>query len=158
MRNLVLDSSVIVKWLNKDRELHVDQADRILYDSMDGKVELFAPELARYEIGNVLLRGKQLTANSAVTAIETAYALPITFISESVEMARDTFSVAAKLNITYYDASFICLAKYYNAFLVTENVKHQGKKIKGKPAVKIISLQDYSSTIGSAWIDISKGR
>lgn len=42
-------------------------------------------------------------------------------------------------NITYYDASFIALAKLENAQLVTDNPKHQGKTTE----VKVIALQDY---------------
>lgn len=98
-----------------------------MQDALQGKYELFTPELAKYELGNVLLKGKQLTPTEALISLSTAYALPIHFIGESEEIAKNTFAIASKLNTTYYDASFISLAQQYDATLVTENTKHQGK-------------------------------
>lgn len=139
MNTLVIDTSVFVKWLNQNREENLDFADKILQDVKSGQVELIAPELIKYEIGNVLLKGKQLTPDQAYISLGTAYVLPVTFVSESKELARETYSLAHDLNITYYDASFISLAKQYNATLVTDNIKDQGKKSN----IKVISLKDY---------------
>ncbi len=53
----------------------------------------------------------------------------------------ETYKIAQETNITYYDASFMSLAKQLNATLVTDNIKHQGKATD----IKVISLKDYSS-------------
>lgn len=139
MNPLVIDTSVIVKWLNKNKEENIDKADLIMEFALRGKVELIAPELSKYEYGNVLLKGKKLTPQEARIALATAYSLPITFISESEDLAIETYNLAYKLGITYYDASFLSLAKKYDATLVTENVKHQGMS----KDIKIKSLQDF---------------
>lgn len=139
MNTLVIDTSVFVKWLNQNREENLGSADKILQDVKSGQVELIAPELVKYEVGNVLLKGKQLTPDQAYISLGTAYALPVTFVSESEESARETYSLAHNLNVTYYDASFISLAKQYNATLVTDNIKDQGKKSN----IKVISLKEY---------------
>ncbi len=139
MNTLVIDTSVFVKWLNQNREQNLESADKILQDVRSGQVELIAPELIKYEVGNVLLKGKQLTPDQAYISLGTAYALPITFVSESEESARETYSLASDLGLTYYDASFLSLAKQYNATLVTDNIKDQGKKSD----IRVISLKDY---------------
>lgn len=136
---VVIDTSVIIKWLNKVNEDNIEEADQVMNSTLKGKIELFAPELARYEIGNVLLKGKQLSLDQAYISLATVYSLPINFITESEELARETYSLASELNITYYDASFMSLAKYYDAILLTENVKHQGKSTQ----LKVKSLKDY---------------
>lgn len=136
---LVLDSSVIVKWLNSVDEKDIEKADEILAETLNGKLELIVPELAKYEIGNVLLLKKKLSVEEAEFSIQALYNYPIQFISESEELAHETYKLAANLGITYYDASFLALAKQYDALLVTENVKHQGKTGE----VKVKSLQDY---------------
>lgn len=136
---IVLDSSVIVKWLNSVDEKDIEKADKILADTLNGKLELIAPELAKYEIGNVLLLKKKLSKEEAEFSIQALYNYPIQFTSESEELAQETYKLASKLGITYYDASFLALAKQYGALLVTENVKHQGKTRE----VKVKSLQDY---------------
>lgn len=136
---LVVDSSVIVKWLNSTDEENLKEADKVLADALEDKVELLAPELAKYEVGNVLLTRKKLSSKVAEIPIRALFASPIQFIPESEDLARETFSLAESLKITYYDASFMSLAQQYNATLVTENVKHQAKSEK----VKVISLKDY---------------
>ncbi|PJE63357.1 hypothetical protein COU89_03735 [Candidatus Roizmanbacteria bacterium CG10_big_fil_rev_8_21_14_0_10_45_7] len=136
---LVIDSSVIIKWLNTTDEQNIEKADKILSDSLQGNVELLAPELAKYEIGNVLLKSKQLTTHQAHISLGTVYSLPITFVVESEDLARETYYLATQGTITYYDAAFLSLAKAYGATLVTENIKHQGKS----PDIKVIELKDY---------------
>lgn len=139
MKTLVIDTSVFIKWLNQNNEQDVDSADKILQDVKNGQVELVVPELIKYEIGNVLLKGKQLTPDQAYISLDTAYSLPITFVTESEQQAKETYSLAHTSGVSYYDASFMSLAKQYNAVLVTDNIKHQGKD----PQIKVVSLKDY---------------
>jgi predicted nucleic acid-binding protein len=139
MKYLVIDTSVFIKWLNQDGEDDLDRADKILREVKDNQVELLAPELLKYEIGNVLLKGKQLSPNQAFVSLGTAYSLPVTFISESEEQALETCNLAYALGATYYDAAFMSLAKNYGATLITDNIKHQGKSSD----IKVIPLSDY---------------
>jgi predicted nucleic acid-binding protein len=136
---LVVDTSVIIKWLSSDNEAHLDQATKILEDVESNRVELYAPELSKYEVGNVLLFGKHLQPSQAKVVLDEFYRLPITFVSQSVDEALEVFALASKLAITYYDAAFLSVAKIYGASLVTENMKHQGKATD----IKVIALQDY---------------
>lgn len=135
----VVDSSVIVKWLNTDNEQYLEQADQILKEARVGKVEIIAPELSKYEVGNVLLFGKKLTSEQAHIPLYWLFHLPITFIPQSAELSRNTFAIAQRQKITFYDAAFLALAKQEEAILVTDNLKHQGKT----SAVKVIALKDY---------------
>ncbi len=48
MKKIVVDTSVLVKWLNHNDEPFVDHADALLRDAYERKVILFAPELAKY--------------------------------------------------------------------------------------------------------------
>lgn len=138
MKPVVVDISVTVKWLNQIDEGLLDQADKLLSDAQAGSVSLSAPELSKYEIGNALLK-KKLDLPMAYESLGTIYQLPVTFVPESEELEKQTYKVALQDGITYYDASFIALARQENATLVTENIKHQGKTTK----IKIISLADY---------------
>lgn len=79
MNTLVTDTSVFVKWLNQDKEQNIENADKILQEVRTGKVEIIVPELIKYELGNVLLKGKQLTPDQAYVSLGTAYSLPVTF-------------------------------------------------------------------------------
>ncbi len=139
MNTLVIDTSVFVKWLNQDKEQNLENADKILQEVKTGETEIIVPELVKYELGNVLLKGKQLTPDQAYISLGTAYSLPVTFVTESKQQAKETYKLAYKLGVSYYDASFMSLAKQYDATLVTDNIKHQGKDL----SIKVIALKDY---------------
>lgn len=141
--SLVIDSSVAVKWLIIKDELYIGQADKVLKDLKAGFVELFMPELVKYEIGNVLLN-KKLTLNDIKRSIALFYKIPIKFNKEDVVSSVVTAQIAFKYGITYYDASFIALAQKLEATLITDNPKHQNK-YKGKE-IKIISLKNYDES------------
>lgn len=127
----------MVKWLNRDNEKYTENADKLLEDVQEEKANLYAPELAKYEVGNALLNKGMATAPT-LGSIATYYSIPINFISQSKELAVETYKIAKNAGVTYYDASFIALAKQQNAFLVTDNVKHQNTK-----DTFVISLSNY---------------
>jgi predicted nucleic acid-binding protein len=138
VKKLVIDSSVAVKWTNSLNENLLDQAD-IIFDEVEaGKIQLFAPELLRYEVGNALLN-KKLELPQSKASLTSLYAVPIHYIVETEKQAYETMEIAHTCNITYYDASFISLAQKYECPLVTNNPKHQKKY----PGVKVIPLKEY---------------
>lgn len=136
-KNMVVDTSVMVKWLNRNNEKYVENADKLLEDVQNEKANLLAPELARYEVGNALLNKRMATAPT-LGSIATYYSIPINFIPQSKELAIETYKIAESEKITYYDASFVALAKQQNSSLVTDNIKHQNVK-----EIKIIPLSNY---------------
>ena len=138
-RKLVIDSSVAVKWLNEQGEDHLEQADRILKDTQDQKAYLIMPELAKYEVGNALLH-KQMPLQNTVGSVATYYSIPIQFIPQDQKQAQDTVRIAKENKVTFYDATFMALAKEEKAVLITDNPNHQNKKVDG---LKVISLKDY---------------
>jgi predicted nucleic acid-binding protein len=139
LNKLVVDTSVVVKWLSQDNEKHLDKADKILKDAQQNKVLIITPELTKYEVGNVLLLAKHLTIDQARTVLSQLYKLPIIFIQETDATAIDTYRLAAESKITYYDASFMALAAEFDAKLVTDNIKHQGRNNK----VNVIAIENY---------------
>lgn len=140
MIKLIVDSSVIVKWVNQIDEPRLEQSELLYYRVKSGEIELITSELAKYEVGNALSVGKKLSGVTLKDAIILLYSLPLTFVSVSTKLALITSSFVQRSHITYYDASFLALGYTLNATLVTDNPKHQKKKIKG---VKVIALKDY---------------
>lgn len=139
MKKIVVDSSVIVKWVSSKDEKNLTEADQILKDCEEEKVVLYSSEVAKYEVGNALVRGKELPLPQAFAALGTIYSLPIVFVSENQLLAQSTYETAHKKTMTYYDAAFVSLAKSLDATLVTDNIKHQ----KGVAGVTVIPLADY---------------
>lgn len=138
MQKVVVDSSVIVKWLNQENESLIEQSEKVLIDIQSGSISAIAPQLSRWEIGNALLK-KRLDLEQAIEVLAFAYRLPVNFISETKTLAWETYKLAQDASITYYDAAFAALAKQANAILLTDNPKHQAK-VK---SVKVIPLKNY---------------
>ena len=136
---LVVDSSVAVKWFNKQDENYTNQADKILKNVQEEKSYIMMPELAKYEVGNALLN-KQMSLQNTMGSLATYYSIPIQFVPQDHQQAQNAIQIAYENQITFYDASFMALAKEQKADLVTDNPKHQKKKIDG---LKVISLKDY---------------
>lgn len=137
-QRIVVDASVMVKWLRSEKEELLEQADKLLTDFQQGTVELYAPELSKYEVGNVLIKRK-LSPDEAKASLVTYYSLAINFIPESKQLAENTYKFADELNITCYDGTYLSLAEEINAILVTENIKHLGRTKK----VKVMPLSQY---------------
>jgi predicted nucleic acid-binding protein len=98
------------------------------------------PELVKYELGDVLICGKNLNSKQAEVVLSQFYKIPLSFIEDSRPLAIKTADIAQDLNITYYDAAFIALAEQLKATLVTENMKHQGKT----KDIRVIAIKDYT--------------
>jgi len=43
VQKIVVDSSVMVKWLNTTDEKNLAEADKVFSDSLKNKIEIFAP-------------------------------------------------------------------------------------------------------------------
>lgn len=137
-KQLVVDTSVMVKWIRTEKEAFTKQADKLLRDLQKGKVELYAPELAKYEVGNVLIKRKLLPLEAKMS-LDIYFAIPVRFIRETLELAEKTYIIADNLHITYYDASFLSLAQDLRCALITENMKHLGKS----KTITVHSLGNY---------------
>lgn len=138
-KQVVTDSSVIIKWLNYIDEEFLKQAQRLLDHIEIGKVIAIVPELVKYEVGNSLLKGKKLKVPEAEDALDAFSKLPLHVISPTFEEMITIYEIADKADITYYDATFIALAQKLGCPLVTANPKHQ----KRYPGVKVIPLEKY---------------
>lgn len=141
MTPLVVDSSVVVKWFSTAGEAYVSQAEQILQDARAGTVHLYVPELMKYEIGNVLWKGKKVPPAEAQSVLDTFYILPLQFVPETRLLAQLSYDLAATYDLTYYDAVFSALAQALGGVLVTSDTKHQGR-IKH---VQVVPLKEYKT-------------
>lgn len=137
MTKIVLDTSVIFKWLNVQNENLIDEAEKILDQLRKGRIKVYLPELSKYEVGNALWKRK-LSSAEVNFDLEIFYDYPLEFISLDLPLSKRTSEIALDNNITFYDASFIAVAEKLGANLVTENSKHQRSGIKTK--IKILPL------------------
>lgn len=138
---MVVDSSVAFKWINSQNENWLKQSDRIVKDCQSGRLELYAPELSKFEVGNALLK-KRMDLPETKASLASYYNIPVKFVPWDLDLSQETVEVAQQLKITFYDASFLVLAHKLNCSLVTDNPKHQKfPRQAGLP--KVVALEDY---------------
>lgn len=120
--NLVVDTSVAVKWYLRDEEL-LAEADRLLSDWTGGQWQFVAPGHFPYELTNAILRAER-RQRPAVRRIEDAIKDIATliracrFIDPSL-ILPDSVLLAAELGVNFFDACFLSVARMEGCTLIT---------------------------------------
>lgn len=120
MRQIVLDSSVVLKWYLIDEE-HGSKAIYLLDKYISDELDIFAPSLLEYEVINGLIiaqkRGR-IKEEKVVTAIEGLMELGIK-LRNLLSLYQEILHYCRVYNCSAYDASYIALAKEEKINLIT---------------------------------------
>jgi len=134
----ILDSSVIVKWFNSDKEDCVDQAIKLMDLYEDNEIEITIPELAFYEIANALRYNKNFLSSDVKKVITNLLDMQFNAITVETEMMDLAIEIAFEDNISVYDAIFLSISSYLMIPLITANPRHHKHLERGN----IILLKD----------------
>lgn len=137
---LVLDSSVIIKWFCQEEG--TDIALGIREDFIEGTKTITTPDLSMYEIANALRYNKTITKEEIEEAVNSLIDLGINIIVPTKNVMKSAIDIAFDANITLYDAFFVALAKELGFSLVTAD-KSLFEKIKKFKFV--VLLEDYEN-------------
>lgn len=138
MKQIVVDNSVITKWLSSVKEDNLEEADLLLTRATEQKLQLYAPEMAKYEAGNTILKGKKLEIPQGIATLTAFYSLPITFLPENSTRMATTYALANEYKLSYYDAVYLTITKELGATLITADKEQASTKL-----VKTVLLSDY---------------
>lgn len=119
MRELLLDTSVLLKWFHRSGEAEIEQAEWHLQAHREGLVHAHILDLGVYELGNVLVAALKRTAAQSAEVIDAALALcgpPLTLRSPAFGEVAET---ACADGLTFYDAAFAVAAREYNCTLIS---------------------------------------
>ncbi|MFP3867820.1 MAG: type II toxin-antitoxin system VapC family toxin [Desulfobacteraceae bacterium] len=140
MSRYVVDASVMLKWvLNDNCEPDQDRARKLLDAWMKGRIELAAPSLWQYEVGNFL--GRKLP-QEAEGKFGLLLDLKVNSLELNENMYRLCFTWMRQNQVTFYDAVYLAVAWAIQGTLVTADAKfvNKMKKIGG-----LCLLQDLDS-------------
>lgn len=140
----VLDASVIVKWLNQDRELHTAEAKDILERAMQGTLRCATSDLAVHEVMNALVKGKELHGRALEEAVDAWHLLPLERIPTYRRIAARAALIAEKYRITFYDAVYLAVAFERAMPFITANPKHQAVV----PGIEVIAIEQWFAHVG----------
>ncbi|GAB4499203.1 MAG: type II toxin-antitoxin system VapC family toxin [Anaerolineales bacterium] len=142
--NLVIDSSVVIKWF-MDEPL-MEQARDILYAYQNNLVNLFAPDLLIAEVGNILWKKHRFHGLEVAETIQILGLLQqfeIEYVP-SYELIHEALQIAVQHQRTVYDALYLALSQSKLCMYVTADQKF----VNGVQNVfkNVISLADWKNT------------
>ena len=137
----ILDASVAVKWFV--REPLRDKALQVRKDYAEGKIDLLAPSLIRYEIGNALRFHPGSSPRELADAVNTVSGMQIDDGELSPEIVETASEIAFQEKLTFYDGIYLALAEKHVARLLTDDRKLYREVRKRSKLLQL--LADYES-------------
>jgi predicted nucleic acid-binding protein len=137
----VPDASVILKWvLDADDEADRDAALQLLLGWQRGTLELLVPPLWIYEVGNILCLKRSRDAEQALTALRALAMIERT----STALVAEAASLTIRYGVTFYDATYLALARLSTATLITADARFLRRLPPGTPARLLADIQELS--------------
>lgn len=119
MPNLVVDSSVVIKWFLP--EPYSVEARRILDGYQQGDITFLAPDLIYAEIGNIVWKKQQFQGLAVADAQQILVAFQtVTLITTSnMRLLSNAYKLATTYQRTVYDALYLALSQQEQCQFVT---------------------------------------
>jgi predicted nucleic acid-binding protein len=136
----LVDASVAVKWFNLEDDS--GPAISLLNDYRSNKVDLIAPYLLIYEVGNALRYNPDFGENDVREALHYLESLQLNLRLVSKEDIDAFTSTAFQLGLTIYDSIYLALAKGEDHELFTADEKSLAKSNLDP---KFHHIRDYKS-------------
>ncbi|TRZ51994.1 PIN domain-containing protein [bacterium] len=125
---VVIDASAILSYILPDESTPKNVLSVFRKYAKD-EVILFAPTLLSYEIGSAIksaVKQKRLNELTATGIIDDFKQIEIMLFDPNIS---STLALSLKHNLSFYDASYLCLAQEQNAKLFTLDEKLKKCKI-----------------------------
>jgi predicted nucleic acid-binding protein len=116
-KKIVVDASVAIKWYNIEQ--HTEKALAIREDYAKQKIDLVAPYLLPYEVGNALRYNPDFGLDDVRSALRDLLAMQISFRVLDEPMCEDAVELAYKFGLTFYDVSYVVISRVEKCPLYT---------------------------------------
>ena len=141
MKVYIVDASVAVRFLLIE-DLS-DKARLVLEGFRDDVIELKAPSLVRYEVGNTLwkaVRQRLISASEASQKFSDFLKLQLDSVELDEQECRDALAWAIRNDATYYDSVYVKASEKTGATLLTADDALHEKASKDVPTMHLRSL------------------
>jgi predicted nucleic acid-binding protein len=139
LKEYVLDTSVVVKWFSRE-EKDSEKALLLRDQLLDGFCLITVPTLLIYELANALRYNPSFSATDVNNSLDSIFNMGIKINEVDSLIINDAIRIAAKYNVTVYDAYFMALSKIEDKPLLTADYKFF-KTVKGfKNLIKLSEI------------------
>lgn len=129
-REIVLDSSVVVKWFST--EIKSEEALTLLDSYIQGSTELTVSEILFCEVGNALRYKPDYDAQKWKTALTQLFNLHMNITHLNEKLIMRTGEIAYEAKITFYDALPVAIAEHKKTICITADEETQYKRLQTK--------------------------
>ena len=129
-REVVLDSSVIVKWFST--ETKTDEALRLRDSYVQGSLKLTVTEILIAEVANALRYKPDYNAEKLSRALSSLLKLHMNIMQLNENIVARTTEIAYDGKVTFYDALPVALAERQKTTCITADETTQYKKLQMK--------------------------
>lgn len=133
---IVLDASVILKWIFRDED--GGENARVYRDKhVSGEEIIAVPDLFFYEMANALVTKTPLATKDVLEAFSLLWNFDLEVFSFGLDEFVNGIDLSRRFGISFYDASYIELARRLKCHFITADRK-LFEKVKGLRAVKLL--------------------
>lgn len=119
--NLLLDSSVLVKWFSP--EVDHQLARRLRSGYLEGKCELAIPDLALYELANALRYSGRFKSREIAEHVRSIIELEVAILPFNLAVLGAAIDLSLQKDTTVYDSYFVALAEATGMIFVTADAR-----------------------------------
>ena len=120
---LLVDTSVVIKWVHEEGEAEVVQARRLLAAHRAGEARVLLLDLVAYEFGNVLLRALRQPPSVVIDQLDLLRRLCGPFVHPAPSWLAEAALLGEQHALTFYDASWAAAARALDCPLVSADSK-----------------------------------
>lgn len=131
MGTLSVDTSVFVKWYSSEKEEDLKQAHTLYKRLQNREIRVLTSDLLVFESSNALLRGKGLREEEVREALQIFFKTPVEIVPTDASLIDETINIAARHQLTTYDAVYVALAKRFSCQLLTANPRCHSRVTDG---------------------------
>src|SRR4030066_776057 len=120
---IVLDTSIAVKWFSAKSEDNVEIALEIQKQKILNKLEIIVPDLFFLEITNAFLTRSKFSIDDILMIEESLHKMNLKVIYPDHTILSSAIRIAHSCGLTIYDSFYIAVAKFCEVPLLTGDKK-----------------------------------
>ncbi len=114
----VVDASIVAKWFNRGED-HEKESDNLRRRWVEDEVRLEAPSHLPFEVANSIWKNRNINVGKARSLAKVLADVAPRLHDLTASTAEEAMSIARRRGITFYDASYLTLAKLLSVPLIT---------------------------------------